>query len=589
MIAWAAVLGFAAQVSMEFEAGWRDHFFPDSWTRMTAVVRTEGAALEGELHIVVRSGDAVVARHGRRVSLGSRAHRRYSWDVFLNGSEREAEAVLLDGKGRVLRQRRTGLRVFPPGERRVLEVGGAAPSLYREGEALEAVTLSSEAQALPDHVGALLALDAIVFPEPAALTFPQQDALLRWVREGGRLIFSPGRRYADLRTGLWKDLCPIDFEGTRTVGMTVVAAGKVRRGRPLFVTEGVPLGVGFRQGFGEVTFLAFPLDADPVPVAGLWHAVLSVPARKPEEELPDRRGNERGVSRVSTAELVRGTRPPEGPGRAGLGWGLAILAAYVLWIGPVEYLRLRRKGRLRGGGMTFAAAVAAGSAIFLLWHSRGSGRESHALHRVFAGEGAIQTFTAIHAGRAANVSVSSGGPVGRLVSEWRILSEAEEGVPVHDGATLRLPMPVGSLRQLVSVRVPSAEESGVTCRWAERAALRVEVENGSTVPLKDCAVILGDRAFAVGDLGPGASRAVGLQAPVPLGNSLWEVFYARVHEGRDGKGPRFRVRQRGVDVSGFEGAIFVGHFDRDLSGLRPDPAHRTEVRGVYRVAVEEEP
>jgi hypothetical protein len=637
MIALALALAAAAPVqdlTLDAEAGYSGTVFQDAWMPMTAVVRNDGEPFSGELRVVLRtvSDEPLVFRRPVTLPKGGRA--RYIEEVYVTEFDTGVEFQLVDGTGKVRRQVAFPLRAAPDVETQVLVVGPPPRWFWKAGEGLPSAP-EGAAERFPRSVRPLLAADVIVFPEPVPLEPEQQEALRRWVLQGGRLVFGAGRATLLRQDKFWRELCPVASPEAKTVPVRVgeaevpltVVTGAVRQGRA-FLTFGGQ-GAGFRAplGAGEVVFLAFPLDQERLeeaaPAGVIWPQVVDKPP--PREALPDRRGRDEPALILAGSDefMSRLLGPLGGVNLPALGLGGLGLAAYVLFIGPVSYLWLKKRGRLKRGWLPFAAAAALFSAFSLAWGGALTRRASQAEALVFADESVVQTFGALRSGDGRVHEFRAEGaiwpvPVFRTFAGSQLTNSAT----LSPGGRMRLAASPLAVRTFVACRTPAAEEGGVSCRWTDRGALRFEVENGTALLLRDCLAVSRDQVWRLGEVAAGARREVALGdvAPVPFAawastllirpeergvffsTNVWQFarreehpllvsFYRACRETWRHDGVH-RLRPRALDLSVVIArgeVVFVGAFGGDLSGVRVDSEPETVTRGLVRRVVREGP
>jgi hypothetical protein len=233
---------------------------------------------------------------------------------------------------------------------------------------------------LPSRVAGLRALDVIAWvdPRPADLRPEQAEALTRWVDEGGILLLAVDETWLDLSSGVlerWTSVrarAPVPVSRLDALGR---AAGSVLppfdppqsvvalepRGATVWLRDepGV-LGTIERRGRGRV--VVFGVNPSRVPLsswngwAALWIALLDATGYEPhpsEDPQPDVRAQTLDVRREAGALLTseHEVRPPS------RGLLLLLFALYLAAIGPLDYLLLRRKGKLAWTWITLPLIV----------------------------------------------------------------------------------------------------------------------------------------------------------------------------------------------------------------------------------------
>ncbi|MBI5029330.1 MAG: hypothetical protein HZB51_02295 [Chloroflexi bacterium] len=246
---------------------------------------------------------------------------------------------------------------------------------------------------IPDRPEGLRVLDALVISgsDTSALSTEQQRALEAWVDQGGRLIIGGGAGAARTMAGLPDNLVR-DFRSTNATAevQTLAALGKfgeedVRVSGPFAVTwasssssvlleqDNRALLLNKRVGKGNVNYSALDLAASPFDAwAGatrFWEKLLTPDSNYPSGAPVDVSPR---ASRANNAAYALQNLPAlELPS---IGWLAGLLAVYVLMVGPVNYLVLRRLHKLAWGWVTIPALtlVFSASAFAFAYNVRGS-------------------------------------------------------------------------------------------------------------------------------------------------------------------------------------------------------------------------
>ena len=255
--------------------------------------------------------------------------------------------------------------------------------------------LAVSPESAPDTWIAYEGIDTLLWldPDPSSLPDPAQgDAILEWALGGGRLVvaLTPAARVpagSALARALpaealgWDDL-PSEAvltaltgsaKGVKPGAVPVARLGGVRGRVVKADAEGRPLVVTGDHGLGTITAVAFDprllAGAAVGPRADLLRLLLGPVARvEPEDQEPQYFGG--SLERLEDHLRRRFVRTPP------LGFLILGLALYVLAIGPVDYLILKRRNRLRRTVITFPLivvgfTVAAYGASFLLFGAAG--------------------------------------------------------------------------------------------------------------------------------------------------------------------------------------------------------------------------
>lgn len=632
MIPLACLLLVASGVDVDLEAAYESRAFPDGWARMTATVRAEEGFV-GAVRMWVRGSGIATAVYERPITLGPNGRKRFRWDLYLSGWEKEVEVELLDRKGTRVLQKTRAVNFVPDQEIHVVIAGRTPSSLGRVQQPLGIAPIWVEAESVPDDPIPLLAADVVIVTEPEKLEWGQQEALREWAEAGGRLVVNSSTNVAALRQGFWRDLLP--WKVTGTVGLPIeteegtetilLAAGQPTRGKSFLPLGGVDLGVRARLGRGEIVFLRFPAGPDDrrniPPRLPMWRSILGLEAEGPLARI---RGWRATPVFADTVGLVRSFAPETSPLRflqAGL--GLLPLGAYVLYLSLASFrFRLsRRRKSLRRAWIPYLVLTAACSAILLLFGHLFIPPSISLHHVVFADEGVTQTFSRIRGGEGrwhviraeAALSAVEWLPdwTGRRAIGWRRVPPSE----------MHLPLAVGSGGVFTTCRASKEAGVGAFCRWEDREGRRIRLGSGGGVDLVRCHLVMGDRVVPLPDLRAGSDFTIGLDRLESVSFERWVKRLDEKPEGRFGafgrrwtwgrwKRPehglfeltffrrwrvvtdpneRYAVRHRGLDLSGAldrGAAVFVAIFHEDLTGISTDVPAVEGAVGIVRCVLE---
>lgn len=337
------------------------YYVPGQATLLRVLLENEGPDLVGEVQVGAYLGGAE-ARYVVPLSLPR--HSRKEVPIVVGPLDRLSPARLrvrfVTAAGL---QAEVGVPMRPLSEEEFvvgLRVSDPAPLSFLSGVKSSTTVLTLTDDDLAEQVWPLHNLDLLVLAgvDLAGLSSGQRRALSQWVAGGGHLVVSGGPQAELTLAGLPEGLLPISLEGETTVealpaledfvGESIPPTGPylVSRvsapGEAVALAEGdLPLVVVQRQGLGRVTFLA--LDPTLAPLrswAGneaLWGALLHA---DPQPSFWRRHALAEAQPVVSALAQMARLRLP-----SMLGVG-ALLLVYIVLVGPVNYLILRRRRRL---------------------------------------------------------------------------------------------------------------------------------------------------------------------------------------------------------------------------------------------------
>ena len=261
---------------------------------------------------------------------------------------------------------------------------------------------------LPEFSDAYAMFDAVVVRFPnTVLTAAAAEAIRRRTLDGGVLAVCAGIGAAEARDSRLGSVLPVTIAGTKEVtslaeigGLTAALAAPfpVADASPLRGTDPAPFGASGRAGLGQVLFLGFDPLMRPVAdwggLASFWKIQLPLRASEfadadpPEGGEVARRswyGAARSAGRAAQDEFARSEG--ERIKRAGnlalagktvaLGWFFALLVAYLIVIGPVDYFVLKALRRQAWTWVTLPLAIIAFCAAAWGMSARTRARDSH--------------------------------------------------------------------------------------------------------------------------------------------------------------------------------------------------------------------
>jgi hypothetical protein len=365
-----------------------------TWVPVELEIQNTGAATSGEVQVQV---DAQTNRgtfnrppviYRAAVELPSRARKRLTLDIFIPSVDEKLRAQVVAGGQTVSAQEVAFERVAAgelfcgvlTGGRTSLDFLGATDlgGPYRRPR-----LVGLDVSDIPTSPHLLQSLDCLIMSNvsTASLVDSQRSALDGWIESGGLLIVGGGSGVQKTVAGLPRDVLPVRVGGTAPVtsldglgklvgkpfaehGPWLVGDAVMASGVQLAEQDGITLFAAGRHGLGSVVYLG--LDPTTEPLRGspgeetLWKQMLSY-APSPASSTT---GNARPLTgwgrqpRVAIADIGGFRQDPPL-------WLLYLLTAYALVVGPVNYLILRRVGRLEWslGTIPLATLLFAGLAF----------------------------------------------------------------------------------------------------------------------------------------------------------------------------------------------------------------------------------
>jgi hypothetical protein len=544
LLTWATAPAAAQDdpdLKMQVEIGLDGYCRAESWCPIRVILSNEGADVEGELvmPIEVASGSETRSEvYSRQVVLPAHSRKAY----FLHApparttSHTRLGVELRYGAEQPLRTQ-SPVTWLDEGERlygiissdssafgflaKVRPLGGSASVAYLDLEALPPDPLAWES------------LDVLVLNDvdTTALTEDQHRALEMWVAHGGHLIVGGGAGAARTAAGV-ADLLPVTIGGTRSVetlyalggytgvvpatGPYAVADTTLQDGVVLIEQDGLVLMARRSYGAGHVDMLAFDAGLNPfadiADLARLWDWVVGAGTRNAQ-----RFAVRDGYAAYEAANLV--------PGR-GLPSTLHILGfllVYILLVGPVNYIVLRKLDRRELAWLTIPILIIgfSGCAYVTGFQLRGYSAIVHRLAMVYvpgeADVGRSYQLVGLFSPRRTNYDVwvpdakARGIPFdyyyGAPLQQSLSLREEAGGVTIDN-----VRVDVGGIEPFMAEGYRELSPIEIDLRLVTKGGLWLEgtIRNGG-VALKDALVLVGTSEQRLGDIEP--SQEVNIRVP----------------------------------------------------------------------------
>ncbi len=558
----SATPGTPAGMTMDARVLVQGHARTGSWMAIRVDLANDGPAFTGELRLV--GGTQGRTRFAVPVDLPTTSRKAYTLHAQSPAFGGTLEVALVANET-VVAKRTAAFALHDPGQLVVGVIAErpgpivAALARMRDPSGPQPAVIQLAPADLPDRPEAWSVLDRLVWQDVDAgqLSEEQAAALRTWLAGGGRLTIVGGSGGLGLLAGFADELLP--YRPTSTIDAAPEAirgllggslprgaetlpalAGALAPAARALATSGDRAIAGDRPfGSGAVTLLgidpATPWLAESTSVDVLWATVVAA----------------RGTSR---APLIVGD---DGPVVAVLGTlpGLALppvegllllLLGYILLIGPVNYLVLRRLDRREWAWVTMpllvvgfaVAAFAIGAAL------RGTDILVNQVAFVRAAPGTDAAQAQVYLGvfsptrGSYDVSIPGGALLSAPYSGEGFDQSGAQGLDVVQGDPARVRQLAVGYGTLRAVRA----EAPVTAPRVE-AQLRLDgtrvvgtIRNTSTQTLLKPAVVLGTGVVVLADLAPGATATVDLRsAPDDFGRALSERIFGQQMWAPDGR------------------------------------------------------
>jgi hypothetical protein len=526
-------------LSMEARILLNGHARVGSWMAIQVHLVNDGPAVIGELRLA--GGSQGQTRFGTPVDLPTQSDKIYMLYAQPPSFGSELEIVLASNEQKIASAKvkytihdTTQLVVAIVAEQPDDII--ASIRLQPNQNQVSPLVMSATPEDLPDRVEGWNMIDRIVWQDVDAdrLTPAQLDALRGWIAGGGRLVIVGGTAGPRSLTAFPDILLP--YRPTVTADVPAAAlggilgatpadapdlpalAGEAGAGRPLATAGDLVVAADRPYGLGQVTLLGFnPVAgwiAESKTVEGMWRRLL--PARTAGGLVFG--DDNMLVSAVS--QLPSLALPPV----TGL---IALLGAYIVLIGPLNYLVLRRLDRREWAWVTMPALIVVFTAGAYGFGAvlRGNDLIVNEVAIVSGAPGATDGSGQVYVGIFSpsrgryQVRVPGGALLSAPINDFFSGQGTVNQLDILQGDPARvrdLAVGYGSLRTIraeTPVTVPLIE----TDLRLEDGRLKGTVRNRSSERLDKPAVVLGGTVATLVDLEPGAQATV----DVALQNTLF--------------------------------------------------------------------
>jgi hypothetical protein len=531
------------------------HVRSGTWMAIEVSLANDGPALAGEVRLV--GGTQGRTRFSVPVDLPTTSRKSYTLYAQAPSFGSSIEVSLVVDE-KVIGVRKVAFALHDPLQ---LVVGVVAEqpgtilaslAMLSDPNAARPAVAALRPEMLPVRPEAWAPLDRLIWQDVDAsvLSAEQLAALRTWVAGGGRLVIVGGTGGPATLGAFPDDLLPyrpavtVDAEpadlrplvGTLppTASPVAALAGRLDHGRALAESGGMAIAADASFGSGTVTLIGFDPSASWIAqggsASGLWAQLVPVRSSTRTSLLAS---DDSGLVSL-LGQLPAVALPPVG----GL---LLLLLGYVILVGPVNYLVLRRLDRREWAWITMpllivgftVAAFAYGTSL------RGSAVivNEVAIVRGAPGTDAAQAqvyFGVFSPDRATyDVRVPGGAllsaPYGGETFGQGISSAGLDVVQADPSRVRDLAVAYGSLRAIRGDTPVSAPAVAAELR-VEGSHLKGSLTNTSDRTLLAAALVLGTNVATLGDIGPGQTKTVDLAlAGDVFGRALSErVFGAQV-------------------------------------------------------------
>ncbi len=354
-------------VVLKLEAGFEGYFRSNQWVPLLIKVSNNGPDISGELRVTSSGNSGLTAgQYSTPIDLPMNSSKEVFLYITL-GYGAGAVRVELASPDGIIADDTQNVKAAGPSD--VLfavitesPLGAIDLKSVRTGTG-DSHQINWRADNIPPSAPALRALDVLMLTDMDSgnLTTDQRQAIQAWVLGGGHLIVSGGPNWQRTQAGV-ADLLPLKPTGTTTLtSLQSLAAFAGREtdklsapnGNPIIVAQGtltadakvlaqdsgIPLFVRRAIGSGYVDYLAVDPGLEPylswTERGKFWYTTFTTTGQRPDwaDGITD------PGAAFQAANFIKGLRLPDVFQLCGF------LMIYIILIGPLNYLILKRLGR----------------------------------------------------------------------------------------------------------------------------------------------------------------------------------------------------------------------------------------------------
>lgn len=536
----------AGSVTMNARILLQGHARVGGWAAIEVDLQNDGPPIQGELQM--SAGTQSTVRYAMAVNLPTGSHQTYVLHAQPPAFGRNVKVDLVAGGTVVdsvtvayLVHEAAQLIVGVVAERPAAIVAGLKLPANAFGTAPGVVTLG--VADLPQRAEGWSSIDRLVWQDVDSnqLSNDQLAALRQWISAGGRLVIVGGTAGIGTLSAFPDDLLPfrptatLDLDPSRLIGLVgplpsgawevPAMAGAAGAGRAIATSGDRVIAGDLVYGNGRVIILGFDPTvawlAESKAVEQLWRGLL------PERTATGGITGDDSQIVGAVYQLPALALPPT----TGL---LVIIAAYILIIGPINYLILKRLDRRELAWITMPvlvltfAAASFGYGAFL----RGTDVVINEVAIVRGAPGATEATAQVYFGvfsptrstyqveipQGALLAAPAGDPFGQ--GGGPTLDFLQGTGAEQPSAVRNLSVGTGSIRVVRAELPVSAPQMNASFRLVD-GVLTGTFENASDQPLESVAVVLGSSVAILGDVEAHGKRTVSLRVQAnPFGSSI---------------------------------------------------------------------
>lgn len=525
---------------MSVVAGFDGYFKVGHWFPIQVEVSNSGTSIEGEL--VYQAGDPAfgdVISYSTPLSLPTQSNKIVTLYVNSGNKSGHTVKILTDNGAEVLSQTLSGITSLPLDALLygvVSSDGGELAYLERiTGSASTAQVAFFSLDSLPETAVSFNNLDILIFNDvdTTQLTSAQLSALNSWIETGGQFVVTGGNGWEKTVTAV-NDLLPVTPTGSETFadlpafnqqigipfrdqGPYLLTTSTIRTGELIYHEDGLPILATQQLGQGRVYFLAIDprtaplLDWDGTEL--LWDTIVNAIEPQPFWQYPIQDTG----SAIEAVSSLPDVRLPAV-------WQLLVfLLAYILLMGPINYIVLKRRNQLDRAWVTIPVIVLLFSlgTYFVGANLRGQNaivnQLSLAVSSAQADEAQVQTLIGLYAPQRGEYDMSIPGDVAIRPLTPGYFGFGTNNTSIEkitlgeETAVNNMRLDVGEVATFITQSTQPAIRIGgeATLETNEQTiVLTVNIQNNSQQTLENALLLLGHYGIDVGEIPPGDSKQI---------------------------------------------------------------------------------
>ncbi len=528
-------------ITLTAEVGFDGYYRRNSWAPVYINVANGGLPVEGEVRVIVNP-DSATQRviYNAPISLPTQSDKRVTLYVYISGFSPSLDVQLVDENGRILSELNTdpitnlsldtllyGVVTSDPGEFTFLE--------NVLGKRLDTAVAFLDLNELPEKASAWNALDVLVLhdSDSGQLTVAQQDSLAKWVDTGGQLVLTGGGNWQKT-TAVFQEQLPVTITGSESVadlpafaekigvnfrdpGPYIITTSSLSSGELLYHEEGLPILARQPIGRGSLYFLALdPVLAPLLDWDGSERMWTEIARQVPPVTLWGQGPQDNSAASNAVKTLTAQTLPSV--------WQIAFLMlVYILIVGPVNYIFLKRRKRTEQAWVTIPLLVLlfSGVAYLVGFQLRGNDAVLNQMDVVYSQVdseyGRAQSLIGLYSPKRTTYDL--------LFKEGALARPFNDsyGSGLSGGGNIEA-VTYGSDVTISGIRIDISDVATFTANNTVPAialtgdgAITVEdgniyanltIQNESDLFLETVTLLVGNQIFALGDMPPGATETL---------------------------------------------------------------------------------